>query len=373
MAKRAPKEQVLVVRGMDTGEDEPEIPPDDDELRAIAAMDGGSDVKWTVMRTSDHGEKKAGFCGELSTGDVSMAKIAEEWGRGKYRVRGTRSNGTFVKQYTIVVAEEPKRPAVQTLMPAGPANSVQDFIALMDARAEREGEKWLKWAAILSPLLAPAIANLFSGSKGTTLTELTTALANVKALEGGNKVDQMSEFTKIMELVDHVRGDDKSAGSTWADIARDAIGQVGPVLGGLVQMRSGQPLPSLPKTDSPPAPQGESQPQGNPMLQLLAWFKSQIEGLIYQASRNRDPLLYAEVVLDNLPAGADLGQLRGILGGDDWWQKLSGFAPGVQPYPQWFAECRAELLKGLDELLTPPGGDAPPAAAPVKAPKKAKT
>jgi hypothetical protein len=260
---------------------------------------------------------------------------------------------------------------VQTLMPAGPANSVQDFIALMDARAEREGEKWLKWAAILSPLLAPAIANLFSGSKGTTLTELTTALANVKALEGGNKVDQMSEFTKIMELVDHVRGDDKSAGSTWADIARDAIGQVGPVLGGLVQMKTGVRPPSLPShpqgAESPPAQATDS---SNPMLQLLAWFKSQIEGLIYQASRNRDPLLYAEVVLDNLPAGADLGQLRGILGGDDWWQKLSGFAPGVQPYPQWFAECRAELLSGLDQLLEPPKiTPEPPAPKATKKPK----
>ena len=369
MAKRAPKEQVLVVRGMDTGEDEPEIPPDDDELRAIAAMDGGSDVKWTVMRTSDHGEKKAGFCGELSTGDVSMAKIAEEWGRGKYRVRGTRSNGTFVKQYTIVVAEEPKRAAVQTLMPAGPANSVQDFIALMDARAEREGEKWLKWGAILTPLLAPAIANLFGQSKGTTLTELTTALANIKQLEGGSKVDQMSEFTKLLELVDRVKGDDKPAGSTWADIVRDGIGQVGPILGGLVTARTGQPLPSLPKTDSPPAAPGEAT-QGDPMLQLLAWFKTQLQGLIYQASMNKDPGLYAEVVLDNLPAGADVAQLAAMLKREDWWAMLTQFSPGVTPYPQWFAECRAELVKGLDAMMEPPVPLAPvKPVKPAKAPK----
>ena len=42
--------------------------------------------------------------------------------------------------------------------------------------------KWLKWGAILTPLLAPAIANLFGGAKGTTLTELTTAVANIKQL-----------------------------------------------------------------------------------------------------------------------------------------------------------------------------------------------
>jgi hypothetical protein len=30
---------------------------------------------------------------------------------------------------------------------------------------------------------------------------------------------------------------------------------------------------------------------------------------------------------------------------------LSGFAPMVQPYPQWFAECRQELLRGLDDMI----------------------
>jgi hypothetical protein len=365
MAKKKAAQQFVLVEPAAEGEVEPETPPDQDELRAIAEMEGGSDIKWTVTRTSDFGNKRAGYVGTLTTGDVSMETIANEWGKGTYRVRGTRSNGQFVKSTTVVIAEEPKRPPQTLMAAAGPGSSVQDFIALMDARAEREGEKWLKWAAILSPLLAPALANLFSGTKGTTLTELTTALSNIKQLEGGSKVDQMSEFTKLLELVDRVKGDDKPAGSTWADIVRDGIREVGPVLGGLVQLRTGHPPPpSLPKTDSPPAPQGEAT-QDNPMLQLLAWFKTQLQGLIYQASMNKDPGLYAEVVLDNLPAGADIKQLHGYLAREDWWAMLTQFSPGVQPYPQWFAECRAELVKGLESLMEPPA----PAPAPAKVPK----
>jgi hypothetical protein len=362
----AKKKQVLVIQDADDAPADEETAPDIDELRAIAEMEGGGDIKWTVFRTSDIGNKKSGYCGTLSTGDVSFQKIAEEWGIGTYRIRGTRSNGQFVKQQTVVISEEPKR-ATQTLMPAGPANSVQDMIALMDARAEKEGERWLKWAAILGPIFTPVIANLFSGAKGTTLTELTTALANIKQLDGGTKVDQMQEFTKLLELVDRVKGDgDKVAGSTWADIARDGIQQIGPILGSLAASRGIKPLPPA----SGKAPQTDEEARaahaeaGNPMLQMLAWFKQQLEALIYQASRNRDPLLYAEVMLDNVPAGADLSQLRGYLAKEDWWQTLTVFAPGVQPYPQWFAECRAELLKGLDEILQAP--PAAPAAAVAK-------
>jgi hypothetical protein len=373
MAKKKAAQQFVIVEPAAEGELDAETPPDQDELRAIAEMEGGSDIKWTVTRTSDFGNKRAGYVGTLTTGDVSMETIANEWGKGTYRVRGTRSNGQFVKQTTVVIAEEPKKPA-QTLMPAnGGTPSVQDFITLMDARSAASMDMMLKWAAILTPLLTPVFANLFSGSKGPTLTDLTTALANIKTLEGGTKVDQMSEFTKILALVDQVRGDDKPAGSTWADIVRDGIKEVGPVLGGLVALKTGQRPASLPNSqpqgESPLVPPGDS--NGAPMLQLLAWFKNQLEALVYQASRNRDPLLYAEVMLDNLPAGADLAQLRSLLGAEDWWQRLLGFAPGVQPYPQWFAECRGELLTGLDQLLEPPKvTPEPPAAKPAKkAPK----
>ena len=87
------------------------------------------------------------------------------------------------------------------------------------------------------------------------------------------------------------------------------------------------------------------------MMQLLGWLKEQCAGLAHQASLNKDPELYADVVLDNLPE-VDPTMLRNMLGADDWWATLCQFSPNVQPYPQWFAECRAALLKGLDEMLS---------------------
>jgi hypothetical protein len=346
------------------------VPDDAEEIRALLEMDGADEAKFIVWSTIATKDRAAGWVGEYTASELTMERLAQDHGKGKYRIKGMKG-GEYIGQRTITIASVPKslQAPSQTLMPAGSGpSSIQDYIALLEARDEKQADKMLKWAGILGPLLAPALANLFGGSKGPTLTDLTTALANIKQLEGGGKVDQMEEFTKLLGLVKEIQGDDKVAGSTWADIARDGIAQIGPVLGGLVQMKTGV-RPALPpgKTESPPTPQGDSS-EDNPMLAMLAWFKHQLEGLIFQASRNRDPLLYAEVMLDNLPAGADLAQLRGYLAREDWWQTLVVFSPGVQPYPQWFAECRAELLKGLDDIMAPPqDATAPAPAKPVKA------
>jgi hypothetical protein len=364
MAKKA-KDTVVVLRGnAEEVVESDETTPDIDELRAIAEMEGGGDIKWTVFRTSDVGNKKSGYCGTLSTGDVSFQKIAEEWGVGNYRIRGTRSNGQFVKQQSVTISEEPKRP-VQTLMPAGPANSIQDLLAIMDARDEKSSEKMLKWAAILSPILAPLLQNLFS-QKGTTLTELTTALANVKALDGGGKVDQMEEFTKLLSLVKEVQGDGgQVAGSNWVDVVRDGIQGLPHIVAGVAAAAKGQALPQNPQlTQAAPIKEVD------PMANLMSWLKVQLEALTFQASMNKDPGLYAEVMLDNLPAGADIKQLNEYLSRADWWALLTAFSPGVQPYPQWFAECREELLKGLNSLLNPPQAMTAPQV--VSKPKAAK-
>lgn len=98
------------------------------------------------------------------------------------------------------------------------------------------------------------------------------------------------------------------------------------------------------------------------MLALLGWLKEQLAGLAHQASLNKDPALYAEVVLDNLPPGVDPKMLLNFLGANDWWAKLTQFFPGVQPYPQWFADCRKELVNGLQEMINAvesPTTDAP--------------
>jgi hypothetical protein len=347
---------------------------DPDELRALAELNAGSDVKWSIHRVSDMGGKRPGYCGALTTAELTLDRIATEWGIGKYKVRGTRSNGQFAGQSTITIAEAPKGTETKTaaLVPGTAPTSIQDFIALMEAKDLQRSQSMREWAAILAPIFAPIAANMF-GSKGPTLQDLTATLVNMKALNGGSEssLSKIEELAKLVEVVQGIGGEG-GKGSGWADIVRDGIKTVGDVLPVLAARIPGMvPPPALPApplaspfaTSAPPAARSAQPPPpkaATPMLQLLGWLKEQLTALAHQASLNKDPNLYADVVLDNLPQ-VDPTMLRDMLAKPDWWSTLCQFSPNVQPYPQWFAECREALLKGLDEMIG--AAAAPPASS----------
>lgn len=85
------------------------------------------------------------------------------------------------------------------------------------------------------------------------------------------------------------------------------------------------------------------------LVSLLPWLNATLQSLIHQAARNKDPELYAEVTLDNVPDGVNPKDLIPFLERADWWAQLQGFAPAVSPYPAWFADYRTALLSMLKE------------------------
>lgn len=334
---------------------------DADELRALAEIDGAGDVIFQVHRLLPPNAR--GFVGQLSASELTLERIQQEWGKGKYKVRGLRTNGTYAGQRTIEIATEPKPLASAAPHSTNAPTSLADVLVLMEQQNERRrqddkerSESMLKWAAILGPIFAPVIGNLF-GSKGPTLAELTTTLTNMKELNGGNE-SQVSKLTELKDMLEIVRGiaPEKDTGSTWIDLVRDGFKEIGPAVTSLVGSRLpglSAPAPQVPQQIAAPVQGQIHQPEKgvDPMLALLGWLKEQLAGLAHQASLNKDPALYAEVVLDNLPPGVDPKMLLNFLGANDWWSKLTQFFPGVQPYPQWFADCRKELVSGLQEMI----------------------
>jgi hypothetical protein len=376
-AERALQETAanLVLNTGVTGEGE-ETDDDADEIRALSELDSSGDVRWNVFRTMP--AATAGWVGVFSTSELSLERIAQEFGTGRYRVKGSRPNGTIAGTRTVSIAAVPKNLMPVVAPPAAPEKNggIQDYIALMEAKDKERSASMREWAAILAPLFAPIAANLF-GQKGPTLQDLTATLVNMKQLNGGSEsqLSKIEELAKLVEVVQGIGGEGK--GSSWADIVRDGIKTVGDVLPALATRIPGfmpppaapaltPPAPVVVSHNSPPAPgprpQAAPKPSGDPMLQLLGWLKEQCAGLAHQASLNKDPNLYADVVLDNLP-DVDPTMLRNMLGAPDWWATLCQFSPNVQPYPQWFAECREALVKGLDEMIAsvaPPKGHSMP-------------
>lgn len=366
---------MLQLVGNDTSQlqtDENDV--DKDELRALAELDSGSGIKWSVHRVSDMGGKLPGYCGSLTTAELSLDRIASEWGIGRYKVRGTHSNGQFAGQNTITIAEPPKGAngtAAPGVPPVAAQTGVADYIALMEARDEKSSRNMREWATILVPLAAPLIANLLKpAAAGPTLAELTTTLQNMKTLSGeGSNVSKIEELKNLIDVVRGLDPPDKS-GSTWVDLIRDTVKEAGPMVTGLLAARSGHPAP-VPVVTATAQPNPQLQRQeipvagSDPMLQFLGWLREQLSALTHQASLNKDPGLYAEVVVDNIPAGVDPRLLLEQLSRPDWWAVLTQFHSGVQPYPQWFAECRDSMVQLLTEMTAAP--TAP--AAPVKTAK----
>lgn len=84
------------------------------------------------------------------------------------------------------------------------------------------------------------------------------------------------------------------------------------------------------------------------MLEQLAWLRATVDQLVLQAAKGGSPRLYAEVTLDNLPAGVTSELLLQFIGAEDWWSKLQGLDARVKPYEQWFVAYRSCVLRLLN-------------------------
>ncbi|MGN5503947.1 hypothetical protein, partial [Campylobacter coli] len=66
------------------GSQEPE--QEVDGLAGLLELGGDDEVVWRITCLSP--SAKAGFCTEYNTSDLSLMRIQEEWGGGRYRVQG---------------------------------------------------------------------------------------------------------------------------------------------------------------------------------------------------------------------------------------------------------------------------------------------
>jgi len=90
-------------------------------------------------------------------------------------------------------------------------------------------------------------------------------------------------------------------------------------------------------------------PEDPPMLKLLNWIKQQTALLCYQAARGKDPQLYADLFLDNIPQGVSLDTIYEQMEKPDAIAKLAEVNPNVLKFPEWMEAFRQAVLAGLIE------------------------
>lgn len=351
--------------------DSAERDAESDILASLLEIEGSSEVRWQIWRLLPSSD--AGFVCELNSAELTVANIGARCGPGKYRVKGLDNRGRYAGMRTLTIAKQSAtfQGAAVTAAPAPAASSgVADVLEILRADREKQSENLKSWATILLPVLAPMIGNLFQ-RKETSMTEMVNTLAGLKQLQTPeSSLSKIEEFSKMIEAVRGLIPEGKDTGSTWVDLVRDGIQTVGPALAGALT-RQPQPAPVVPRIASPdvanPVPLPEAPPNvaqaetaaaGEPMLKLIGWLKGNLDFLVLKAAAARDPALYADFLLDNLPDGIDINTVRGFLARPDWWSMFVAFDKRVEPYQGWFTQLRDELLAGISDSL---GGDAPAA------------
>ena len=96
------------------------------------------------------------------------------------------------------------------------------------------------------------------------------------------------------------------------------------------------------------------------MLKLLNWVRQQTTMLCYQASRGKQPALYADLFLDNVPEGITVETLAEQLQGEGAIEKLAAINGDVLKHRAWFEQFRDEVLARLADYQNT--GDEPPVA-----------
>jgi hypothetical protein len=367
MAKKKTGQTVtLTLPATDETEILEDVPEEQDTIRAIKEMEGADDANFIIWRVLP--ATNQGYCGEMTAAEFTMKGMAEQFGPGKYKVRAQRSNGQYLKQTSVVVASPARPTMTPAATPAG-SSAVQDVLAIIKAEKESDSERRRDLMLTLAPVLAgPAVelCKLLFGRKDNSMTEVVGLMRELNGLQpkqrDADPLSQISQVKEIMATVKEMLPEKESTGSTWVDLVRDGINQLGLPLLSAIQMRQAggapaaplQPLPTPPLAQPqlqqpPPAPPPTTQDNNNPMIGLIMWLRSQLPLMLQAAQRNGDPALYAEVMADSLPPNTDRAVVKNALLQPNWFQGLAQMAPQIQPYEGWFTQLRHELVRMIDD------------------------
>lgn len=334
-------------------EDAPE-PLDEDVIRALVELDGSDEITWTVTRVS---EPNSGFCGEMSTVELSKRRIAEAYGPGRYRVQGTKPDGKYFKSgrisiatpATIASSNDKTADLLESLK--GKMSGGDSMLPLLLAMIQTNGQivssalarppepkRDFPWSALLAaaPLTLTAVKDFFKNDTDS---------------------NAMEKLLKQLTILEKLRGTDKESGGTsWPDIIRDGLSALRGMAPVASPARVAQPVSAhavggtsvaLPMADPAVHTPEAIEPTAENLT--MDWLRRKLDELLQNASQNKNAELRAEVFIDDLPPFVPEAMIKEMLSREDWFEQLCAFDQRALNYHGWlneFRDCVLDLLKG---------------------------
>lgn len=324
------------------------VETDVDVIRALTELDGADTLTWQVHRLN---HPNPGYCDPpLSTAELTLERIAKDFGPGRYQVKGIKPDGTYYKSARITIASRPTAAAPAVDLSA--LTKTQDMMPLILAMMNQNTQ------VITSALARPEAGKGFpTEALLTALPALLVAAKEFFKSPGGK--DPTEQLLTAVELVERLKSESASkTGATWVDLLRDALPTMGGAVKDVLAARA-PPVAMVPAIAAPsseaaaaPAPAVMSAPAAEqPGAKLLdpVWQRNQIAYLIEKARLQRDVGLYVDLILDEIPGFVSPELIIQQLERADWWQVLVTFEPAIAPYQAWFDTLRRNLIQAIQE------------------------
>lgn len=342
---------------------------EDDALAELRGLGAGGEYSYTVSRvSSEDGKAKTGYCKTYTVGDLSLDAIRDEFGGGKFKIRVLDAGKKYAGQTTVDIVGLPKVAApVATVAPAADLAGIAALLA-----ATKPGDASAGVAQIMAMMMkqqestTTMIVAMMNRPvpTGPTLTDLL-ALMNANKTE---KTDPVALLLQGLELGKSLAGGGDDSGGMLG-VAKQGLELITPLVQqGLEDRRAAATVPARralvhtgPASTAEPIPNATGTApivetagvQPVDVLKQLQWIKAQLNILVHHASRDKDPELYAEVMLDNLPGFISVEDIEKHIGAADAVAQLTRIDPRVAQFAPWFEKFR----EAVKTFLADEGGE----------------
>lgn len=337
----------------------------DDDLQLALAEIGESEGRVQCIRTAPKDE--AGIAGTYSAQEFSIERLRDEWGGGTYQLYFRMPNGTLKTKRTVQIIAK-KTPA------APPDRTAEIIAALQNQKGGTDSASML--TAFLGLMQAQQksttdmiVAMIQAGgnhkAQGMGPAELVALLGAIQGLKG--KGDEkhggsLDELVKVLKIAKELGGE--------AGEGDGVLGKLASIAGPLLEKFADRlpapaaPAPQTPRAPvpidivqrpNPPAPVAtETKPtteDPNMQLRLVNWLRETLKLVLDKAAAGKDPVLYADYVLDNLPPGLSVDVILPQLKAEDALDKLAFFDSRVESYREWLTEFKDCMVESIEEAM----------------------
>jgi hypothetical protein len=320
-----------------------------DKLRELSG--GNSLAKFEVRRVLP--SAYAGYCTTLAAEEMTMERLQEELGPGTYAIRVRLPGGTFAGSDRVQIADLPKHrqpppQAAQPVVSQAPAAGGGELGAVLAAMQRSTDAQISMLTGLVQSLINRPAPEAPAASDPLAVIEKLAPFLKPEKSDGG--ADAVKMLLQGIELGKDLGGGGGEAG--FADVFMKGLDTIKTVAATQPQPRPAARRVAAQETppNNQPAAVAVPQPKRevNPMLRIIQWIKNQTVMLCHQAARQKDPGLYAELFLDNLPDGLTQEMIHERMQKPDAIEDLAAINPDVLKYREWFEAFRDEVIDLLE-------------------------